>query len=99
MFPVSEDDNILSHSENEGMDRWERTNVRGALHFRLDESQQVLLVHTAGVMDVGVDLADVIEVPRVRTIHKISNDVEGSKIPMRDILLEISELTTRVTEA
>ena len=99
MFPVSEDDNILSDDENEGTDRLERTNVGGALHFRLDESQQVFLVHTAGVVDVGIDLANVIKVPRIRKMRKITNGVvERNKIPMRDFLLKLREPMTEITK-
>ena len=43
---------------------WRKTDIRGALHFWLDESQQVFLVHTARMMNVGIDLAGVVKIPR-----------------------------------
>ena len=36
--------------------------MRAALHFGLNEAKQVLLVHATGVVDVGVDLSQVVEV-------------------------------------
>ena len=33
VFPISEDDNILSHGEAGGIDSREKTNIGGALHF------------------------------------------------------------------
>lgn len=35
---------------------------RTALHFRFDEAKQMLLIHAAGVMHVGINLAQVVEV-------------------------------------
>ena len=31
-------------------------------HFRLDKSEQVLLIHAAGVMDVGVHFSNIVKV-------------------------------------
>lgn len=41
---------------------------RTALHFRFDKSKEMFLVHTTGVMDVGVDFAQIIKVSIRRTI-------------------------------
>ena len=68
VFPVSEDHNILLRGEKGDASRKKGTNVGGTLHLRFDESQQMLLVHTAGMVDVGINLADVVKVPRTRTV-------------------------------
>lgn len=36
--------------------------IRVLLELRLDESQQVLLVHTRRVMNMGIDLSDIVEI-------------------------------------
>ena len=43
---------------------WPRTHLWATLHLGLDESQQVLLVHATGVVDVGIHLADVVEITK-----------------------------------
>ena len=49
----------------------------------------MLLVHTAGMVDVGIDLAEVVKVPRTRMTYKItSHTIEGSNIPVRDVLFK-----------
>ena len=50
----------------------------------------MFLVHTARMMNVGIDLTDVVKVPRTRIIYKIAhNAVEGIKVPVRDFLLKL----------
>ena len=46
MLPISVHDNL----------------VGAFLHLRFDESEEIFLVHTRGVVDVGVDFKDVVEV-------------------------------------
>ena len=36
--------------------------IRALLHLTLDESQQMLLVHTRRVVNVSIDLSDVVEI-------------------------------------
>jgi hypothetical protein len=36
--------------------------IRALLHLALDEAQKMLLIHTRGVVDMGVDLSNVVEV-------------------------------------
>lgn len=51
----------------------------------------MFLVHTAGVMNVGIDLADVVKVPRIQIIREPAySAVEGVEIPVRDFLLKHS---------
>lgn len=38
------------------------TDFRGVLHLALDETQQVLLIHACGMVNVGIDLSDVIKI-------------------------------------
>ena len=44
--------------------------VAGCLHFLLHESQQMLLVHRRGTVNVRVDLAHVVEIPVRRGFHR-----------------------------
>jgi len=39
-----------------------RANIWVLLQLVLDESEQVLLVHTSRVMDMGVDLSNIVEI-------------------------------------
>jgi hypothetical protein len=34
-----------------------------AFHLRFDETEEMLLIHAARVVDVGIDLTNVIEIP------------------------------------
>jgi hypothetical protein len=36
--------------------------IRASLHFRLDEPQEMLLVHATGVMHMGVNFSYIVEV-------------------------------------
>lgn len=40
---------------------WE-TNIRTLLHFTLDKSQKMLLIHASRMMNVGIDFSDIIEI-------------------------------------
>jgi len=43
------------------------------------------------MMNVGIDLAGVVKIPRKRMVDKITHSaVEGIKIPVGDFLLKIS---------
>jgi hypothetical protein len=61
------------------------TDLGSLLHFTLDEPQQVLLVHTGRVVDVGVDFSDVVKVPITGGQDKIK-DADERDIPMRNSL-------------
>ena len=45
------------------------TDVWAVLHLELDEAQQMLLVHTAGMMNVRIDFAHVVEVADGRVVN------------------------------
>jgi hypothetical protein len=50
------------------------------------------------MMNMGIDLADVVKVPRTRTIREITIDaVEGSKVPVWDFLLKPHEPTQQLS--
>ena len=38
------------------------THIWTTLHFRLDETKQVFLIHAAGMVNVGVNLSDIVKV-------------------------------------
>ena len=38
------------------------THIWTTLHFRLNETKQMFLIHAAGMMNVGVNLSDIIKV-------------------------------------
>ena len=63
LFAVAEDDNVLSGgSAARPIDLRGVTDVWAVLHLEFDEPQKVLLVHTARVVNVGVDFTRVVEV-------------------------------------
>ena len=60
--------------------------IRTSLHLRLDESQEVLLIHTTGMMHVGIDLSYIIEIPGLQ-MSTLGNRYDSLLyIPMRDSL-------------
>ena len=40
----------------------EKAYVRGMLHFRFNESEQMLLVHTPRVMNMGINLSNIVKI-------------------------------------
>lgn len=62
--------------------------MRSFLHLRFDESQKVLLIHAARMMNVRVHFTGIIEVtacPR-ETSAQTRRTMESEYVPMRDVL-------------
>ena len=59
----------------------------------------MFLVHTAGVVNVGINLAKVVKVPRTRKSVKLQTErLKGDEVPVWDILFKLRESTTMVTK-
>lgn len=87
LVPVSENDDFLYSTRVSYVSRAAAsgTDLGSLLHFTLDEPQQVLLVHTSRVVDVGIDFSDVVKVPITGGQDKIK-DAGERDIPMRNSL-------------
>jgi hypothetical protein len=55
-----------------------RANIRTALHFGLDESQQMLLIHASRMMNVRVDLSDVVKIPAKSDLRRSRQQSKGA---------------------
>lgn len=77
LVSVSENDDFLEgeslREHGIPLVRRDKTDLRGLLHFTLDESQQMLLIHAGRVVDVGVDFSNVVKVPVKRSSNKSGN--------------------------
>lgn len=58
------------------------TNIRATLHLVLDEPQQVLLIHTGGVVNVSVNLSHVVEIAMGNSL-KMYYEMQGRQYDIR----------------
>lgn len=76
LFAITEDDHVLVIFSMQSSQTNKEAYISTFLHLRLDEPQQMFLVHAAGVVYVGIYLAKVVKV----TDSRLENEMRFSNL-------------------